>query len=127
MGRNLELVREGLTAWLRGDVEKAVELIHPDIVSVRMPPIPDPGTYYGVEGIQQMYDDWTAEFGEFEMEPTEFIEAGDQVLVEMIQRGTGRSSGAVVVGRFWFVYTLVDGKVVRQDVYLTKEQALEST
>jgi hypothetical protein len=31
-----------------------------------------------------------------------------------------------VEGRFWFVYTLADGKIARQDVYASREQALES-
>jgi hypothetical protein len=32
----------------------------------------------------------------------------------------------VVEGRFWFVYTLVGGRIVRQDVYGDREQAFEA-
>jgi ketosteroid isomerase-like protein len=126
MSENVELVREGLAAWLSGDVERAAELVHPDVVSVRMPPIPDPGTYHGVAGIQEMYDDWTADFGAFEMEPLEFVDVGDRVVVGMIQRGTGKASGAPVEGRFWFVFTIAEGKLARQEVYNDRDEALEA-
>jgi ketosteroid isomerase-like protein len=73
-----------------------------------------------------MYEDWTTSFGEFEMEVVELAEVGDRVVVEMIQRGTGLASGAEVTGRFWFVYTVTDGRIARQDVYASREQALQA-
>ncbi len=124
MSENIELVREGLDAFLGGDMERALELTHPDIVSNRLPPLPDPQSYHGFEGLLQMWVDWTADFDEFEMESVEFTEVGDRVIVEMINRGTGKASGVVVDGRFWFAYTVAEGKVVRLDAYLTKDQAL---
>jgi ketosteroid isomerase-like protein len=127
MREKLELVREALSAYLGGDRERAFELAHPDIVSFRAPPLPDPQTYHGPEGILQMYEDWTTSFGEFEMEVVELAEVGDRVVVEMIQRGTGLASGAEVAGRFWFVYTVADGKIARQDVYASREQAHRAT
>lgn len=126
MGRNLELVREALLAYLSGERERALELAHPDMVSFRAPPLPDPQTYHGREGVDQMYADWTADFGEFDMEVVEYTEVGDRVVVEMLQHGTGRASGAAVSGRFWFVFTVSEGKIARQDVYSTAEQALEA-
>jgi ketosteroid isomerase-like protein len=123
MGANTELVREALEAFARGEVDRALEYAHPEIVSERVPPIPDPQTYHGVAGVLQMYADWTADFDEFEMEPVEFEEAGDRVIVEMVQRGTGKASGVPVVGRFWLAYTVAGGRITRQDAYLTREQA----
>jgi ketosteroid isomerase-like protein len=126
MGRNLELVREALSAYLSGERGRALELAHPDIVSYRAPPLPDPQTYHGHQGVDQMYADWTADFGEFEMEILESDEVGDRVVVEMVQRGKGRASGVTVSGHFWFVFTVAGGKIARQDVYSTREQALEA-
>ena len=126
MSENIELVREGLEAFLDGDLDRALELAHPDIVSTRTAPLPDPQTYHGFDGLVQMWADWTADFDEFEMESVEFAEVGDRVIVEMINRGTGKASGVVVDGRFWFAYTLAGGKVVRLDAYLTKDQAFRA-
>ena len=124
MGQNTELVREAIAAFVRGEVDRALDFADPEVICRRVPPLPDPQTYHGIEGILQMYADWTADFDEFEMEPIEFIEADGQVLVDMIQRGRGRASGVTVEGRFWLMYTIARGKITRQDAYLTKEQAL---
>jgi ketosteroid isomerase-like protein len=100
---NVELVREAIAAFLRGDTESALQAAHPGLVAHRAPPLPDPQTYHGPEGVLRMYADWTADFEEFEMATLEFIDAGDRVVVEMFQRGRGRASGALVEGRYWFV------------------------
>jgi ketosteroid isomerase-like protein len=126
MGDSVEIVREALEAFLRGDTERALELADPDIVSVRAPPIPDPQTYRGTDGVLQMWADWTTDFDEFEMEALDYIERGDRVIVEIIQRAIGKASGAPVDGRFWFVFTVAAGRLIRMDAYLTKEQALEA-
>lgn len=126
MSRNLELVREALAAFQRGQWDRALEFAHPDVVSFRAPPLPDAQTYHGTEGIRQMYADWTADFDEFEMKAVDFADVAGRVVVEMIQRGTGRASGVEVSGRFWFVFSLAGGKVTRQDVYSTHDQALEA-
>jgi ketosteroid isomerase-like protein len=126
MSENVELVREAIAAWLAGDAARAAELTDPGIVSRRMPPIPDPGTYHGLAGVQQMYDDWTSQFGAFEMEIGEYVDAGDRVVVEFIQSATGKVSGAAVVGRFWFVFTIANRRLVGQDVYNSRAEALEA-
>jgi ketosteroid isomerase-like protein len=126
VGENAQIVREALDAFMHGQVERALEFADPDVVCVRAPPLPDPQTYHGVDGVLQMYADWTADFDEFEMEPLEFTEIEDSVFVEVSQRGRGKASGAPVVGRFWLVYTLAAGKVTRQDAYLTRQQAFAS-
>jgi ketosteroid isomerase-like protein len=126
MGANLEIVREALKAFLGGDTERALALADPDIVSVRAPPIPDPQTYHGTDGVLQMWADWTTDFDEFEMEPLEYAELGERVIVDVLQRAIGRASGAPVDGRFWFVFTVASGRLTRMEAYLTKEQALEA-
>jgi ketosteroid isomerase-like protein len=122
---NVELVRGALEAFLRGDVDAAAQAAHPDLVAYRAPPLPDPQTYRGIEGVLQMYADWTADFEEFEMATGEYIDADDRVVVDIFQRGRGRASGALVEGRFWFVYTIVGGRIARQDVFGDRHQAFE--
>jgi ketosteroid isomerase-like protein len=69
-----------------------------------------------------MYADWTTDFDDFEMEALDYDEVGGRVIVEVIQRGRGKASGVRVVGRFWFVYTVAEGKIMRMDAYLTRDQ-----
>lgn len=126
MSVNVDLVREAFDAFMRGEVDRALDSADPDIICVRAPPIPDPQTYHGIDGVLQMYADWTTDFDDFEMEALDYDEVGDRVFVEVIQRGRGKASGVMVVGRFWFVYTVAEGKITRLDAYLTREEALRS-
>jgi ketosteroid isomerase-like protein len=123
---NVELVREGWAAFLRGDLEGALARLHPELVTFRAPPLPDARTYHGIEGLLEAYADWTADFVEFEMTTGRFMTVGDRVVVEIFQRARGQASGAPVMGRFWFVYTVAAGKVIRQDMFNAKRQALEA-
>ena len=123
---NVELVRRGMVAFLNGDTETALATASPDLVAVRMPPLPDSQTYHGAEGLLQMWADWTAPFDRFEMTVGEITETGGRVVAEVTQRATGQSSGAEVEGRFWFVYTLEDGLIVRLDAFGSERQALEA-
>jgi ketosteroid isomerase-like protein len=123
---NVELVREALDAFLAGDVERSLEFAHPDIVTFRAPPLPDSQTYLGREGVVQTWEDWTADFEDFEMDVGEFVDAGDRVVVDIVQRGRGRSSGVPVEGRFWLVYTLEEAKIVRFDIFNGRQQALKA-
>ena len=55
----------------------ALSLVHPKIVSRRIAPLPDPHTYHGPEGVLEIYDDWTADFGEFELDPARGLASSD--------------------------------------------------
>jgi ketosteroid isomerase-like protein len=124
MGRNAEIVRDATEAFLTGDLDRAREFTHPDIVCVRPAPFPDSQTYRGFDGVVRMWADWTGEFEDFEMEALESEELGDRVLVEVVQRGRGKASGVTVVGRFWFLYALAGGRITRLEAFLTRDQAL---
>jgi ketosteroid isomerase-like protein len=125
-GENVELVRAGWDAFVRGDLEGALARVHPEVVTFLAAPLPDARTYHGIDGLLEAYADWTADFVEFEMSPGKFMAVGDRVVGEICQRARGQASGALVMGRFWFVYTLAGGKVIRQDIFKGKRQALEA-
>lgn len=68
----------------------------------------------------------TFRFDEWEQELDDVIDCGDQVVVALTrQRGRGSASGANVELEYAQVITLHEGKVVRVDVYLDRERALE--
>lgn len=121
---HVEIVRDAFAAFRAGDIERAFAHAAPDGVTVRAAPLPDPRTYHGREGTVQAFIDWTADFDEFEMTTGEMIDAGERVVAEIFQRGTGRASGVPVEGHFWFVYTFAGGLIVRQEFFNDKRQAL---
>ena len=124
--QNIDLVRRGFEAFLSGGFDAALEVVSPDLVAVRHAPLPDPQIYHGPDGLRQMWSDWTTDFDRFEMDVEEIDEVLGRVIVEVVQRGTGRSSGVGVEGRFWFLCTVDHGKVSRLDGFASREQVVEA-
>ena len=60
------------------------------------------------------------------MTAEEFIDARNRVLVRAYFRGRGRGSGLEVDTRFYELYTLRRGKIVRVDEFTELEEALEA-
>ena len=54
------------------------------------------------------------------------IDAGDQVVAVIHEREVGRASGARVEASHLAVWTLADGKVVRLQTFLDRQEALEA-
>ena len=54
------------------------------------------------------------------------MDAGDRVLVTIRHRGRGRGSGIEVDARFYEVYAVSVGKVVRVDEYAVRSEALKA-
>jgi ketosteroid isomerase-like protein len=96
---NVDLVRRGFEAFLRGGFDAALETVSPNLVAVRQAPLPDPQVYHGPDGLRQMWSDWTTDFDRFEMEVGQIDEVRGRVIVEVVQRGSGRTSGVEVEGR----------------------------
>src|SRR5215211_4947381 len=88
--------------------------------------LPEAGLYRGPEGIADWFRRWLGTWGEYEVEAAEYIDAGDQVAVEHIQRGRGKGSGAYGEFRHWSVFTFSSGKVVTWRSYRTRAEALEA-
>jgi ketosteroid isomerase-like protein len=129
---NVEIVRQGFdiweAAWNSGtdDLGALLSIFDADLVTRRLAPMPDPGTWHGLEGMLAVLTEWTDTFGEFTMRGEEFIDAGDQVIVRVEQEGRGDDSGVPVTGTFWFVLGVRDRKMATLDMYATREEALEA-
>jgi hypothetical protein len=54
------------------------------------------------------------------------VDAGDRVLLTSHHRGRGRGSGVQIDTRLYSVYTLRGGKVVQEDEYGHRAEALEA-
>jgi ketosteroid isomerase-like protein len=95
-------------------------------VEVRDHDIPDAGDYRGHSGYFRWLEDWAAAWQSFSLDPREFIDAGDSVLVVVRLRARGRGSGVEVDREDGLVYTLRDGMIVRLDYYGSKVEALDA-
>jgi ketosteroid isomerase-like protein len=124
---NVEILRRGHEAFARGDLDSALADVHEDFVATRVAPMPDVTSYYGPQGLLQIFVDWTADFEEFEMTPEEFIDANaEQVVIRQRQRAVGARSGIPIEAEFWFVNTMRERKLVRLEIYGSESQALQA-
>jgi ketosteroid isomerase-like protein len=123
---NVELARRGYEAFKRGDVEAVLEFIDPQIEVHDSPELPDRRVWHGYEGfvgnLSNMFDIVQG----FELEPDEFIDAGEKLLVAVRVRGHGRSSGIAMEDHLLHVWTIRDRKGTRLEVYRDREQAREA-
>jgi ketosteroid isomerase-like protein len=121
---NVEIVRRGWEAFERGDLTGLLETMSDEVVSRRIGL--DTITYHGKEGYLELTTDWNEGFAEWSATAEEFIDAGDCVVVRNHQIARGEASGVPVESDFWFVYAIGEGKIVQQDMYVSKDQALDA-
>ena len=119
---NVEIVRKGVEAYARGDLDTALTYVDPGII---WNPVEEAPTQ-GHNAIRANLERWETDFEDFEATPEEYIDAGDQVLVTIHWSGRGRGSGLQVDIRTYNVYALRDGKVIRMDEFTARSDAVEA-
>jgi len=125
--KNVELVRRAYEAFNRGDLDGAVADIAPDCEYVATGAIPGvEGVYRGPEGFKRFLGWLLNEFDDARAEIHEVIEAGDQVLVSLTNRGRGKQSGVEVDWQVWQLWTVRDGTTRRGQGFTSREEALEA-
>ena len=127
---NVEVVRRGLEAWQRDDLEAFLSVIDPDVewhpgLEGRVEGMG--GVYRGIEGAREF---WTVRRSEFQAFGLEFQEprdlGDDRVLTLGHLRWRGAASGLEIESPFALVATVRAGKVVRSIGYLSHREALEA-
>ena len=125
---NMDTVRQSLVAFDRRDRAAWLALRDEDYEVVAAAVWPDAGVVRGREAAWKFYADAADTF-----EPRAFaatvdvVDAGaDKVLVHQHHRLRGRASGAEVDFDFWVVATFRDGKIVRDEWFTTRADALKA-
>jgi ketosteroid isomerase-like protein len=121
---NVEIVRSAFAAFERGDVSHIINLMADDLVTHRLEP--DNAIYHGREGFFQATAEWTEGFEDWRATAEEFLDAGDDVLVQVHQTARGKGSGVPVESHFWFVFAMHERKVARLSFHTKKASALEA-
>ncbi|MFL5820310.1 MAG: nuclear transport factor 2 family protein [Solirubrobacteraceae bacterium] len=122
--RDVRRLRRGYEAFNRGDFETVLRDVSPDVEVRDRDEIPDPGVYRGLDAVREIFARNTAEFEDYRVDPEEFIEVGEHIVVVARQSGRGRASGAPVSGTIVHAWHLRDGRVVGMRAFSDPEQAL---
>ena len=115
---NVEVVRRFLVL----EVNEALEYADPNIVWNPA----EESAAEGHEAVRASLVRWKGEWDDYELLPEEFEHVGDRVVVAVRMRARGRASGIPVDARFYDVYTLRQGKIVRMDQFTRRSEAREA-
>lgn len=122
----IDRLRSGYESLAAGDMETVLQLVSPEMevhVHTERPDMPDAGVFLGRDGFAANLDQLKEAFDDFQVEPEEFIEAGDRIVVQIRVRGRGKGSGVEVETGLVHVWALRDDQAVRLDVYRDMDEA----
>src|SRR6185503_11814090 len=95
---NVEVVRRSVEAVAAGDWKTVSEVVDPEIEWIETPGLgPDAAVYRGIEEARAAMGNWTGMWTDYAFEVHEYLDAGDQVVVLVHERGRGRGTGVSVV------------------------------
>jgi hypothetical protein len=140
---SIEVVRNALRLWglnpdgglapidldrlrdvFEGDSPAAAELFDPEVEIHPPEGAVGGGVQRGYQGVVDNWRDLLATFDEFQIDPLEYRQAGEQVVV--IQRNIGRMRDLEVDEMHSVLFTLRDRRIVRIQVFATRDGALEA-
>jgi ketosteroid isomerase-like protein len=82
--------------------------------------------YRGFAGVQRWLEDWNDAWAEWNIEPEEFIDAKDCVVVVVRMHAKGMGSGLELDRQDAILYRFRGDKLLRAEYYNSKEQAFEA-
>jgi ketosteroid isomerase-like protein len=122
--QNVEVIQRGFEHFMATG-EPHWEAFH-EQVEVHDHDTMDQGEYRGHAGLGRWVEDWAAAWSEFSMEPEEFLDVGEHVVMFVRMKATGVSSGLPLERQDAMVFAVRDGKVVRLDYYNNRAEALKA-
>jgi ketosteroid isomerase-like protein len=113
--QNVEIARRSYDAFARHDLDAVLADRHEDVEWQQAQGLPHGGTYRGRDEVRRnIFEPLDAEWwSEFHADPTEFLDAGDQVVVLGRYSGRAKGTGRELDVPYVHVWTFADGKAVR--------------
>jgi ketosteroid isomerase-like protein len=119
---NVERIRAGFAAHNRGDLDALVHVYAEDAVFETLLL----GIHHGNESVRLIYEENQKTLSGYDVVPVELIDAGDRVVAVAQAVGAGPASQIAVDEPFAFVFTFRGERVVREQAFRNREEALEA-
>ena len=123
---NIDALRRVYEGWERGDFTVSEPLFEENVTLVIDPEIPDGGVFVGREGVRAYMKRFLDAWESLTIAAESFKDAGDTVLVDTTQTGTGHGSGVPIEMHLFQLWTFRGGKVIRLETILREAAALEA-
>ena len=124
---NVDLIRPIFEEWGRGNWAPRFEVYDPDMEwgwSDEFPGLA--GVYRDGESPNSRMRAWLGPWEHWRAEADEYLELGDHVVVLTTYHGRGKGSGVEIVQKGAHVFRLRDGRVVRLEIFASREKAIAS-
>ena len=125
---NVQIIRALSDAFNRRDYKAVLDSIDPEVEWHPPPDIPNAGIAIGHDALIANFQDWFGAWEDYRSEPEEVLDGGEDTVVLCARESArGKGSGIEVRSRRVFgVFQLRAGKVVRQQAYLDRAEALRA-
>lgn len=124
---NVALVRAWQEAASLSRLDEMLALTHPEFEMTEARALPGAVHVRGREALRSYSYGWAKNWSEWEWREDELIELPpDRVLLDSTLRLRGLRSSIWVEHRWVYLFVIRDGLILRNDGFLTKEEALDS-
>ncbi len=124
--QNVAAVRAVYEGWSQGDLSASTAVLDPQVEFVVRTPIPEAGTYVGLDSLREYTRSFLAPWTTLTIEAEEYTDAGDRLLVAVRQWGRGGESGVTTEFRYFHVWHFRGGKAIRLESIQDRDEALEA-
>jgi ketosteroid isomerase-like protein len=126
--QNVEIVRSGLAAFEKGDIEAVLRVCAEDIVITQPPELPGVAAeQHGHQGVLEALAAWPEQWDDYQIETLRICAApGDKVFVTQRTRGRGKQSGVDVEMDFSFVFAVSGGEIREWRLFIQEDHALKA-
>ncbi len=124
---NVEIVRQCSERWNRLAWDGVAELVDPSVEQHGAVGGIDEGRILrGLDEIRRDYEAVEQTWDEHRIEPQEFIDAGDRVVVFLREYQRGKMSGIELTVDTAIIFGLRNGRIVRIQGYMNRAEALKA-
>ena len=120
-----DTIRAAYDAWTRRDVDRLLELVHPDVEARPLLGANlGANVYRGHDGTRRWLVDLHQEWETFETRVTSIVERGDRALCSFHISGRGRASGVVIDGELFHLIEMRDGRLLRLEAFRDRDAGM---
>jgi ketosteroid isomerase-like protein len=122
---NVEIARASIEAYNRMDWDGALKDASPDFECDLSRAVGPQHDVYRLDQMRRFWSEFAESWESVRIEPHEFIEAGEHVVVPLTMHTRGRD-GIELQARITWTWTILDGDLVRLCMYQDRQEAIEA-